>query len=51
MLAKMFVPELDEPTHRVWCAVDVEKPGVNLIDAAARGAGDGLHLALNIAAC
>jgi len=26
----------------------VEKPGVNLIDAAARGAGDGLQLALNI---
>ncbi len=24
-------------------------PGVNLVDAAARGAGDGLHLALNIA--
>jgi concentrative nucleoside transporter, CNT family len=28
----------------------VEKPGVNIIDAAARGAGDGLHLALNIGA-
>jgi CNT family concentrative nucleoside transporter len=30
--------------------VEVEKPGVNIIDAAARGAGDGLHLALNIGA-
>ncbi len=28
----------------------VERPGINVIDAAARGAGDGLHLALNIAA-
>ena len=30
--------------------VQVEKPGVNIIDAAARGAGDGLQLALNIGA-
>ena len=30
--------------------VEVEKPGVNVIDAAARGAGDGLQLALNIGA-
>ena len=30
--------------------IEVEKPGVNIIDAAARGAGDGLHLALNIGA-
>ena len=28
----------------------MEKTGVNIIDAAARGAGDGLQLALNIAA-
>ena len=30
--------------------IEVEKPGVNVIDAAARGAGDGLQLALNIGA-
>ena len=30
--------------------IEVEKPGVNMIDAAARGAGDGLQLALNIGA-
>jgi len=30
--------------------IEVERPGVNIIDAAARGAGDGLHLALNIGA-
>ena len=28
--------------------VKVEKTAVNVIDAAAQGAGDGLHLALNI---
>ena len=50
MLAKMFVPETGRPTTAGTVNVQVEKPGVNLIDAAARGAGDGLHLALNIAA-
>jgi CNT family concentrative nucleoside transporter len=49
MLSKMFVPETGEPVTRGSVKVEVEKPGVNLIDAAARGAGDGLHLALNIA--
>ncbi|MBV9304309.1 MAG: NupC/NupG family nucleoside CNT transporter [Acidobacteriaceae bacterium] len=49
MLAKMFVPETGTPVTAGTLKVEVEKPGVNLIDAAARGAGDGLHLALNIA--
>ena len=49
MLAKMFVPETGKPVTGGTVSVQVEKPGVNLIDAAARGAGDGLHLALNIA--
>ncbi|HEX4164676.1 MAG TPA: nucleoside transporter C-terminal domain-containing protein [Bryobacteraceae bacterium] len=49
MLAKMFVPETGSPLTAGTVKVEVEKPGVNLIDAAARGAGDGLHLALNIA--
>jgi CNT family concentrative nucleoside transporter len=49
MLSKMFVPETGEPITRGTVRVEVEKPGVNIIDAAARGAGDGLHLALNIA--
>jgi concentrative nucleoside transporter, CNT family len=48
MLAKMFVPETGDPVTRGTVKVEVERPGVNLIDAAARGAGDGLHLALNI---
>ncbi len=49
MLAKMFVPETGSPVTAGTVQVEIEKPGVNLIDAAARGAGDGLHLALNIA--
>src|SRR5882724_3739313 len=50
MLAKILVPEVDKPATAGGVKITVEKPGVNIIDAAARGAGDGLHLALNIAA-
>src|SRR5437667_1934841 len=48
MLAKIMMPEVDEPETAGSVKVEVEKPGVNIIDAAARGAGDGLQLALNI---
>jgi CNT family concentrative nucleoside transporter len=48
MLSKIFVPETGDPVTRGIVRVQVEKPGVNVIDAAARGAGDGLQLALNI---
>ena len=48
MLAKILKPEVGEPATAGTVKVVVEKPGVNIIDAAARGAGDGLHLALNI---
>ncbi len=48
MLSKMFIPETGEPATMGTVNVEVEKPGVNIIDAAARGAGDGLQLALNI---
>src|ERR1700674_1087692 len=50
MLAKILVPEVGKPVTAGSVKVVVERPGVNIIDAAARGAGDGLHLALNIAA-
>src|SRR5579872_2775804 len=49
MLAKMFVPEVDKPATAGRVDVKVEKTAVNVIDAAAQGAGDGLQLALNIA--
>jgi CNT family concentrative nucleoside transporter len=50
MLAKMFVPEVDKPATGGRVEVRVEKTAVNVIDAAAQGASDGLHLALNIGA-
>jgi CNT family concentrative nucleoside transporter len=49
LLAKMLVPEDGQPETAGSVKVEVEKPGVNIIDAAARGAGEGLQLALNIA--
>src|ERR1700681_3347675 len=50
MLAKILMPETGVPETAGGVKIEVEKPGVNIIDAAARGAGDGLQLALNIAA-
>ncbi len=49
LLAKMLVPETEQPETSGDVSLNVEKPGINVIDAAARGAGDGLQLALNIA--
>ena len=48
MLSKMLVPETETPETMGGIKVEVEKVGVNVIDAAARGASDGLQLALNI---
>ncbi len=50
LLSKMLIPETGQPETAGSIKIEVEKPGVNVIDAAARGAGDGLHLALNIGA-
>ncbi len=41
-------PKSDTPATAGKVEVNVEKTAVNVIDAAAQGAGDGLHLALNI---
>src|SRR5580704_15741219 len=49
MLSKIFVPETGKPVTAGKVEVKIEKTAVNVIDAAAQGAGDGLHLALNIA--
>jgi CNT family concentrative nucleoside transporter len=48
MLAKIFIPETEKPATAGRVDVKIEKAAVNVIDAAAQGAGDGLHLALNI---
>jgi len=50
MLAKIFVPETEKPATSGRVEIKVEKSAVNVIDAAAQGAGDGLRLALNIGA-
>jgi CNT family concentrative nucleoside transporter len=50
MLAKILIPETDTPVTAGKVDVHLEKTAVNVIDAAAQGAGDGLHLSLNIAA-
>lgn len=50
MMAKMFVPETGAPETMGTVKLDVEKTDVNVIDAAGRGTGEGLHLAMNVAA-
>ncbi len=50
LLAKVLMPEVEQPATAGRVEIRVEKTAVNIIDAAAQGAGDGLHLALNIGA-
>jgi CNT family concentrative nucleoside transporter len=50
MLAKMMIPETGSPATAGNIKIEVERPGVNIIDAASRGASDGLQLALNVGA-
>ncbi len=50
MMAKMFVPETQVPETIGTVKLDVEKTDVNVIDAAGRGTGEGLALALNVGA-
>jgi concentrative nucleoside transporter, CNT family len=50
MLSKIFVPETQVPETMGTVKLDVERTDVNVIDAASRGTGEGLHLALNVAA-
>lgn len=50
VISKMLFPELGEPVTRGSLTMNVEKPGVNVIDAAASGAGTGVQLAINVGA-
>jgi CNT family concentrative nucleoside transporter len=50
VVAKIMLPETGEPETAQSLDVVVEKPDVNVIDAAARGAAEGLTLALNVGA-
>jgi concentrative nucleoside transporter, CNT family len=50
VMAKLLVPETGEPVTAGTLDIEVEKPDVNVIDAAARGAAEGLRLALVVGA-
>ncbi|MGD8322272.1 MAG: nucleoside transporter C-terminal domain-containing protein, partial [Gemmatimonadota bacterium] len=50
VVAKLMVPEKEKPETADTLEVSVERPDVNTIDAAARGASEGLYLALNVGA-
>ncbi len=49
-LAKILIPETEEPVTRGEVRIVVERQHVNVIDAAAAGASDGTVLAINVAA-
>ena len=49
-ISKLMYPETEEPTTRGRIEVELEKVDVNAVDAAARGASEGLGLALNVGA-
>ncbi len=50
LLAKIMVPETEQPETMGNVRVDVPRIDVNIFDAAARGASEGLGLALNVGA-
>jgi CNT family concentrative nucleoside transporter len=50
VVAKLMYPEDAQPETAGTLEVSVERPDVNVIDAAARGASEGLFLALNVGA-
>ena len=50
LLSKLLVPETGTPETLGHVRTADDRPDANVLDAAARGTRDGLHLALNIAA-
>ena len=50
IIGKIMVPETEHPETMGKLEMSDEKPDANVIEAAARGAGEGLQLALNVAA-
>ena len=49
MIAKVMIPETEVPKTSGQVKVEIPKTDVNLVDAAARGASEGIHLAINVA--
>ncbi len=50
VMAKILIPETDQPETLGLVQMNVEKTEINGLEAAAAGAGDGLKLALNVGA-
>jgi CNT family concentrative nucleoside transporter len=50
VIAKVMQPEVDEPQTLGRVKVEVERTTVNVVEAAAAGATDGMKLAINVAA-
>lgn len=50
VIAKIMLPETEESLTYGTVKMDVEKNASNVVEAAANGASDGMHLALNVAA-
>jgi CNT family concentrative nucleoside transporter len=50
VIAKVLFPETGTPVTKGTVRLKVEKNAANVIEAAATGAGDGMHLALNVGA-
>lgn len=49
-LSKLLLPETEVPATSGSAPINIETTHVNVIDAAAGGASDGMHLAINVAA-
>ena len=50
VISKLLVPETDEPVTKSSLKIAIADKDANVIDAAAAGAGQGMQLALNVAA-
>jgi CNT family concentrative nucleoside transporter len=50
MMAKIIEPETEIPETLGGVKVDIPRTDVNVLDAASRGTGEGLHLMLNVIA-
>jgi concentrative nucleoside transporter, CNT family len=50
LMAKLLEPETETPETMGEVKLDIPKTDVNVVDAASRGTGEGLHLMLNVIA-
>ncbi|HXY18813.1 MAG TPA: NupC/NupG family nucleoside CNT transporter [Gemmatimonadales bacterium] len=50
VMAKLLQPETEQPETLGMVKLDIPRTDVNVVDAASRGTGEGLHLMLNVIA-